>query len=155
MSFEVQGLKELDQKLVELGKKSARKVMRAAVRSAGSPILKAAKGLAKRIGDSGVLARSLKSKVKAYGGTIVAIIGPDHFAVGTGSDGRRQVPTKIAHLVEFGTRPHVQPDRGGVIHPGSRQQPFMRPAWDTKKNEALAVIQRRVAEGIEKEAAKR
>lgn len=38
---------------------------------------------------------------------------------------------RILHLVEFGTRPHFQPRRfGGIMHPGARPFPIMRPAMD-------------------------
>jgi hypothetical protein len=38
----------------------------------------------------------------------------------------------IAHLVEFGTRPHLQPLRG-IMHPGARPKPFFRPAFEETK----------------------
>lgn len=43
---------------------------------------------------------------------------------------------KIAHLVEFGTAPHDQPNRG-VRHPGARPKPFFRPAFDTTRGTTL------------------
>lgn len=39
---------------------------------------------------------------------------------------------KIAHLVEFGTAPHAQPNRG-IFHPGARAFPFFRPAFEETK----------------------
>lgn len=40
----------------------------------------------------------------------------------------------VGHLVEFGTAPHWQPNRGGgTMHPGARAEPFMRPAFDMTK----------------------
>jgi HK97 gp10 family phage protein len=59
---------------------------------------------------------------------------------------------KIAHLVEFGTRPHmIRPRRrralliGGRLvawarHPGARARPFMRPAVDTSREKAQAAM---------------
>ncbi|MCW1844126.1 HK97-gp10 family putative phage morphogenesis protein [Prosthecomicrobium hirschii] len=48
---------------------------------------------------------------------------------------------KIAHLVEFGTKPHWQPKwRGGWMHPGARAKPFMRSAFEAKKREVLDVF---------------
>ena len=38
----------------------------------------------------------------------------------------------IAHLVEFGTAPHPQPNRG-IMHPGARAFPFFRPAFEETK----------------------
>lgn len=41
-----------------------------------------------------------------------------------------------AVLVEFGTAPHWQPNRGGgQMHPGARAKPFMRPAFEQTKDE--------------------
>lgn len=45
----------------------------------------------------------------------------------------------IAHLVEYGTAPHFQPRRG-IMHPGARQKPFIRPAFDSKGPEALKIF---------------
>lgn len=51
---------------------------------------------------------------------------------------------KKAHLVEFGTAPHFQPNfRGGFNHPGAAPRPFMRPAFETKKKEVLSFVARR------------
>ncbi|MCW5697372.1 MAG: hypothetical protein KIS96_11660 [Bauldia sp.] len=56
------------------------------------------------------------------------------FRLGFVSGGR-----SIAHLVEFGTRPHYQPRRG-VMHPGARPKPFVRPAFDTQGPRAMDMI---------------
>ncbi|MCK6475325.1 MAG: HK97 gp10 family phage protein [Phycisphaerales bacterium] len=60
-----------------------------------------------------------------------------------------------AHFVEYGTRPHAvgkgsilepykrskkKKKQVGRMHPGTSPQPFMRPAFDTKKIEALHAI---------------
>ena len=61
------------------------------------------------------------------------------FSVGTS----RKAPH--AHLVELGTRPHRIPTPNGspfsvpggwIDHPGARPFPFLRPAFDSKKDEA-------------------
>lgn len=37
---------------------------------------------------------------------------------------------RYAHLVEFGTKPHFQPNyRGGFDHPGAKAQPFFWPSY--------------------------
>ena len=41
------------------------------------------------------------------------------------------------HLVEFGTKPHMI---GKLKHPGSDKQPFMRPAFDAKGDEAVRIL---------------
>lgn len=47
----------------------------------------------------------------------------------------------IAHLVEYGTAPHAQPNRG-IIHPGARPFPFFRPAFEATKNEVVDAVGR-------------
>jgi HK97 gp10 family phage protein len=46
---------------------------------------------------------------------------------------------KISHLVEFGTRPHAQPRRG-IMHPGARPKPFMRPAFESTKHQVVREV---------------
>lgn len=56
---------------------------------------------------------------------------------------------KIAHLVEFGTRPHFQPNyRGGWMHPGARPKPFLRPAYEARKREAIEIFAKRIGDVI-------
>lgn len=67
-----------------------------------------------------------------------------------------------AHFPEFGTRPHrvgkisMEPgaERSGGEHPGSRPQPFMRPAFDTKADEALRTVRLVIARELERELVK-
>lgn len=52
---------------------------------------------------------------------------------------------KLAHLVEFGTAPHYQPNfKGGWQHPGSRAKPFARPAFESTKEEVVETVSRGV-----------
>lgn len=51
----------------------------------------------------------------------------------------RKRARKIAHLVEFGTAPHWQPNRG-IMHPGARPFPFVRPAFEQEKEETADMI---------------
>lgn len=55
----------------------------------------------------------------------------------------RKRARKLAHLVEFGTAPHWQPKRG-IMHPGARPFPFMRPAFEQTKNEVVDEVGKRV-----------
>lgn len=67
-----------------------------------------------------------------------------------------------AHFVEFGTRPHsvgkgsklVRGVNIGLRHPGARPQPFLRPAFDTKKVVALRTIEGRMRREVAAETAK-
>jgi HK97 gp10 family phage protein len=69
-----------------------------------------------------------------------------------------------AHLVEFGTRPHVikPKQQGGALqfggittrsvqHPGTRARPFMRPAVDAKFPEAVEAIKNKIRDRLAKQ----
>ncbi len=43
---------------------------------------------------------------------------------------------------------------GGVVHPGAKPRPFLRPAFDASTGEVIRVMQRRLKAGIEREARK-
>lgn len=48
---------------------------------------------------------------------------------------------KLAHLVEFGTAPHFQPNfKGGWHHPGASPRPFFRPAYEQEKQRVINVV---------------
>lgn len=69
-----------------------------------------------------------------------------------------------AHLVEFGTKPHIIKAKNGkylvfngtfrrqVQHPGAKAQPFFKPAVRAKTSEARQYILENVARLIEQEA---
>lgn len=161
---------ELKKRLDRLASDGARRRMaRPAIREAAAEIRKAAKALAPV--DTGLLKKSIKSVVRTSKkqGVVYAVIGP---ATGMGADvvrdGRPQYadPAKYAHLVEYGTAPHViqtkttqslrLPDgrfRALVHHPGAAAKPFLRPAYDSVP--AQKIIARRMAEELDKEARRR
>lgn len=70
----------------------------------------------------------------------------------------------LANILEFGAAPHtIEPTERkkalllsvGVVvdkveHPGIPPHPFILPAFDTKKDEALRVVRRRLAQEIDK-----
>lgn len=61
-----------------------------------------------------------------------------------------------AHLVEFGTAPHDQPNRkrGPRHHPGSKAQPFMRPAFDETKERVVKAVQESLVKAVDDAVAK-
>jgi len=82
----------------------------------------------------------------------------------TARRGKRHPKGYIAHIVEHGAAPHlIKPKKPGEVlkfnggafpfvnHPGVKPSPFMRPAWDTKKEEAL----RKIGDSIKKELTKK
>lgn len=60
---------------------------------------------------------------------------------------------KLAHLVEFGTAPHWQPNLK-FRHPGARPKPFFRPAFEATKGEVIDRLTRRAARRLSLAAAK-
>ncbi len=115
--------------------------------------------------DSGDLRRAIGFRIKKYRHTILGIVGALR---GQGTDGRE--PANYAHLVEFGHRVaaggkldrldgrHVK--RGvfeakgvevGFVPP----HPFLRPAWEEKKAEVLAVLRREFGERLVAEVRRR
>ncbi|MFC3059512.1 HK97-gp10 family putative phage morphogenesis protein [Paenirhodobacter populi] len=164
-TVKVEGLRDLEAALMQLEKTVTRKtVVRNALKKAGQPIAEAMQQKApERAKGGGRLKRSITvgTKIKgeagkaAYAAAMRA--GFDKAAaVRQMRDARRaakgtmppvmmfvgpSVKAPYAHLVEFGTAPHKA---GGMFkgadHPGTAPQPFIRPAWDGNKDEALRII---------------
>jgi HK97 gp10 family phage protein len=74
--------------------------------------------------------KAIKAKTSGKGENIVGKVYVDKSVEGE-INGKRHVPGNVAHLVEFG--------HGGP-HPAP-PHPFMRPALDEKKSEALAAVE--------------
>lgn len=103
--------------------------------------------------SSGDLLKTARISSRAAGGgvSVSVKVGGKH----KGVDGW------YAHLVEYGTRPHVilPKKQGGAMqfggiktrlvdHPGTRARPFMRPAVDSKFPEAVAAIQAKIRQRL-------
>ena len=117
--------------------------MRTALNKATTPILRKAKALAPR--ESGLLRRSLKKKVITNTKTdaVTVMIGADKSVTGT-YKGKTRKPSRYLHLVELG--------RGGP-HPAA-PRPFLRPAYESTKNEAVEIYKKELKGAIEKRTAK-
>lgn len=163
VSVKVEGLKEIEAALFDLEKSATRKtVVRNALRKAGEPISSAMR--AKAPVDKGDLSSNIvvSTKIKgeagkaAYAKAMRESAGDRAYAVKAMRDARRAAkgtmppvmmfvgPTERifhAHLIEFGTKPHIN---GGIFagskHPGTRAQPFARPAFDAESGTALSMI---------------
>jgi HK97 gp10 family phage protein len=156
ISVSTSGFRELDKALAELPKATARNVLRRTLVKAGQPIADEASRLApvdsgKLAGRIAVSAR-LKNRTGSaeFAAAMRAGLGRDaavsalrqarRDAAGQGSFAEMYVgPARgvlaYAHLVEFGTV-KMSP------------KPFMRPAWDGKKREALDIIRRELGNEI-------
>lgn len=139
----IKGDKKLLRALKKLEARPVRKETRKALNKAATPMLKAARRNAEFIGDNDTIRDSLGKRVKTFmSGVIVVVMGPRKGHVRDGHD-----PTKTAHLVEFGTRPH---SIGEIKHPGTKAFPFMREAFDETVDQSLRLFIRLIRGGIEK-----
>lgn len=163
VTIRVEGLKELSVRLKKLDSDVRRKELDNAGRAGARLIRDTAKLLAPtRSGllHDAIIFRKQRDKSTTYSTT---------YAVGIGSK------AWYAHFIEYGTAPHtIRAKRarvlaqrptsfvvtrqtvGGVFgtvveHPGTRAQPFLRPAWEGKKKVAVTamrdVLRRRIMRG--------
>lgn len=132
----VKGLAELQKMLDTLPVKLEKNIMRGALRAGMRPVRVAARQNINSV--SGLLAKGLTVGTKVQGSRVIANLkakGPHGF---------------VAKFLEYGTSAHTIMARAGagalriggrfrsaVRHPGSRQNPFMRPALDTQAQAAL------------------
>ncbi len=147
--------------VAQLTDKLARGAMRTGMAKAARVMAAKVKSLAP-VGQTGLLKKSIKSKVKTNvkRQSVIAFVGPsnkvsgqvDRFGTG---DIQTVRPAKYAHLVEFGTGARgVYGQKGRTVTPGNPPRPFMRPAFESAKGEATATYKREVAAAIPKEAAR-
>lgn len=122
---EIRGAEELTRLLLQLGPRVARKLGDKALRAGARPILAEAKRLVHV--DSGDLRRSLTVRVAKIGDEDTKGV-----VIGSAGLGWR------AHFLEFGTSRLAA-------------YPFLRPAADNKKKEAIDTMIRVLGEGIDKE----
>lgn len=162
MSMKVEGLRDLDKALGELPKATARRVLHRVLQKAAQPIADRAADLAPDDPATGSpdlhtgirVSTKLKNPAGAREFAEVMKAGGTRAEAGRAmAAARREQPgaslammfvgpdAKLfyAHLQEFGTSHHGP-------------QPFMRPAWDEKKLEALGIIKSTLGDEITKTA---
>ena len=167
ITVQVSGLKELDEALGQLPKATAKNVLKRTLEKAAAPIVEEAKQLVpvysgphKENVVSGALRDSIVASTKTkntvgnaeYSAAMrdglgkeaarAALISARRAASGAGSfvqlfigPARGKGVIRYAHIVEFGSisqSPH----------------PYMRPAWDARKDEALSIIKDELANQI-------
>lgn len=134
----------------------------------------------------GTLRDSIDKRVKRYtrgaidNAVVVGLVGPQNKYAETvakpnvfsfKANDTVQKPSKYAHMVEFGTKPHFVPfpgfgrkrtrTRGSLStrkytfrHPGTKAQPFIQPAFQQGKGWMLAIFERSVLMLVKSEYAK-
>lgn len=137
------GGKELQKKLATLGERVQRKVTRQAINAAANPVLKSARGKAKK--QSGLLKKSLGKKIVTSKDKtrVTAIIGARKQVQGE-YKGKLRKPSRYSHLVEKG----FINEHGEHVPP----QPFLDPAARESESQAMSIMQNKLADGVIREA---
>lgn len=170
VTAEITGLNEAIAKFEQLKRGTQNKYVRKAVRAGVGPQLKAARSAGSFRDDTGVLRRSLTTKIKTYGSGITSgVVGPrrqtiEAFSRTKGKTVKRN-PNNYAHLVEFGHRIALEKAGGGSrkdfalkrltgkqkgkLGKGQTEgvsggrvaaRPFLAPAFNQSKEPALAAF---------------
>jgi HK97 gp10 family phage protein len=126
-----------------LGERVAKRVSRKAVTAGSAPIVKATRAGAPQ--ESGLLAKSIGRKIKAFGdtGNAYAIVGARRDVVGE-FNGQTRRPANYLHLIELG---HINAD--GSFTPGN---PFVKRASESTREQAQAAVRAKLESEIKREA---
>lgn len=171
---------DLAKALKALGPAVFRRVARAANAKAMRPVVQRAKALV--VKESGLLRRSIGVKTKLYPKKLVVatVVGArsnvrEEVVDPVTKQKRRKIPSKYAHLVEYGHRVARKGTTllraGETIRAGRRRarlekrklgksigfvpaKPFMRPAFDGQVPQMTATLRKEYAAAIEREHAK-
>ncbi|TIV04335.1 MAG: hypothetical protein E5W04_03910 [Mesorhizobium sp.] len=152
----VTGARETSRALRELSKQIG-VPLGATSRFALQPTLKAARSNVRALPlkeSTGTLAASLVIKQKPRTSKVNPTfqVGPDASVQRATQYGSRR-PVRYAHLLEFGTAPHFQPERG-VVHPGQRPMPWLTPAYFATREQVVKRFGDKIGPEMEKRAAK-
>lgn len=163
---EIKGAKELQDLLRKFTPAVQRRILRPALNVEGTRVLQEAR--ARVPVDTKLLRRSLGKRTRTYkNGTVLVIVGPRR-GFKEQIDGRYKNPSKYAHLVEFGVKPHSIVSRFAgrqvigrkkrqhtmLMHPGMKGRKPLTKAYKTALNGAAERMAARMAVEIEKLAAK-
>jgi HK97 gp10 family phage protein len=155
----VDGLRELDAALGKLSKSTGRRTLLKVLTRAGEPMAEAARRMAPDDPETG--SPDLKTSI-AVSPKLRNPTGKAEYAAvmrAGGSKGEAVAALRGAKAQDSFAEVHVGPGRGGA-HGVLQEfgtthhapQPFMRPAWDQHKGEALEIIKRDLGDEIEKAA---
>lgn len=167
IKIDTSSLKNILSLMEAIDKKVKRKGLKKALKKGGKILVDAA--IEKVRKKYRTLANSIGIREK------VVITGKDQYGyavigarrrAGKWIKGLEHIPTKYAHLLEYGVNKHPigrgdvtseellkRKDKSyksqGAMHPGFAPKPFLRPAWDNNKNRVLAEMERILRETIE------
>ncbi len=170
VSMQTEGLEELEAQMKALNLLTMKSVLRKTSRESGKPVLQGIKQRVVSLGhfDTGLLLESVKMRVtlpkNPRWADAVATVGifkdnalMRRFGLNPVKD---MPPTTYGYWLEYGVQPHYtgsgsnvsssRDKKAGLLHPGIPAKPFIRPAFDAKLNQALAIIKSRLSLEIEK-----
>jgi len=156
--MELRGADEFEALLKDLGGGAMRRAARTSISKALTVVSKDMKRRAKAIGDDGSISKSITKKLKTYSkrNVVWGMVGPSTKYVNEAANPVAHKPSKTAHLIEFGTRPHVIRRKGGIVvqHPGTAPRPFIRPSIEANKDIVLQIMKSEYVRAIDKAYAK-
>lgn len=153
----VSGFRELEQALEQVARAAGKNTLRRSLKKAAEPMVNLMKANAP-VGPTGNLKGSIRSstglskrQARVHRGmfrddraSVEVFVGAEYFRAG-----------KHAHLVEFGTAPHMNGGKfKGTMNPGMPPQPFIRPAWDQDHKALLERLGKDMWAEIEKTIAR-
>lgn len=151
-SMKVSGLKEIEQMMKKLPKRNQKKIKRQALRQGGDVIREEQRKNIDQIPNEN-LGASGKERFKKSVGIVTSksrlfeskvYVGPRYANV------KHTAPD--AHLIEFGTEDRYTKD--GAYRGRIEATPFVRPAWEAKKRQAVEDTRRALVERTINEAKK-
>ena len=159
MTMRVEGLRELEAALADLGNVNTRRAVgRRVLRRAAQPLVDAAKAMAPRL--TGNMAESIIASTRLAGGDagrqafarVMRAGGSRAEAVQALRDIRRASSSLVELYVGPGQHPQaITQEFGTSFHP---PQPFMRPAWDQTQRPMIEDIKRELWADIQRSAAR-
>jgi len=152
----VEGLDRLEKALLGLPDAVCKKALRQAVK-AGADIFLTDMRMRARV-RTGKMVHDLKARV-----SVRATKGSVSADIGARDDRKKGGHAYLARFQEFGTKPHVIRARKGkallvpgggfvyqVSHPGQPARPFIRPAFDSRKDQVVDVLGKTLGDFIER-----
>lgn len=153
------GADQVQSILKELPRRTTTRVTKKAVNAGARIISREAKRLVRR-GKTNQLSRSIGIKGKQSKSGYYAKIGSRRGFAIFGRGGKKYDPTRVVHLVEKGTQPHIVTRRGLIgksqayKHPGARPNPFIAPALNDNISQVQSTVREKLWSGIQEEAKK-
>lgn len=145
--LEVTGMEQTIRNLEELPVEVQRNVVKPAVRAAALPIKRQATKNIKAFTTkrTGNLAKSMTKREQTKRGAFIITIGPS-----------QRLGGRHGHLVEEGTRERFRKGRYGKGAPTGRMPALhpVRKAYTARAHESVDVFERKLVEGVEREAEK-